>query len=64
LFGPTDPSGTGPYGQRENVLQLKEPACIPCMKGECSYQWPLACLRDITPGMVLERVKRVLGGKN
>lgn len=62
LFGPTEPSGTGPYGQRENVLQLKEPPCIPCMKGECGFARPLACLRDITPGMVLERVKKSLAG--
>ena len=61
LFGPTDPVATGPYGQRENVLQLTKLPCVPCMKGECNYERPLACLRDITPGMVLERVKEFLG---
>jgi lipopolysaccharide heptosyltransferase I len=62
LFGPTDPAGTGPYGQRENVLQLMQPPCIPCMKGECSFERPLACLRDITPEMVLERAKGFIAG--
>ncbi len=57
LFGPTEAAGTGPYGQRQNVLQLQEPSCIPCMKGECAFPRPLACLRDITPEMVLARVK-------
>ena len=65
LFGPTEPVDTGPYGQRENVIQLTQPPCIPCMKRECSYEKPLACLRDITPGMVAERVKRfVMAGKS
>ena len=63
LFGPTDPAGTGPYGQRENVLQLTKLPCVPCMKGECNYERPLACLRDITPGMVLEKVKGFLAGQ-
>jgi ADP-heptose:LPS heptosyltransferase len=60
LFGPTDPSGTGPYGQKDNVIQLTQPPCIPCMKGECNYERKLACLRDITPPMMLERVKQSL----
>jgi lipopolysaccharide heptosyltransferase I len=55
LFGPTDPRGTGPYGQRQNVLQLSSPACIPCMKDYCTYAEPLACLRGLTPAMVSAR---------
>jgi heptosyltransferase-1 len=65
LFGPTDPICTGPYGQMENVLQLTQPPCIPCMKGECRFERPLACLRDITPAMVVARVKElVFAGKS
>ena len=60
LFGPTDPGGTGPYQQRENVLQRKDLPCIPCMKGYCTYEEPLACLRGITPEMVCERARRAL----
>ena len=60
LFGPTDPDNTGPYGQRENVIQDKSLACVPCMSDHCSYKQPLACLRNITPAMVLERAARAL----
>ena len=60
LFGPTDPNATGPYGQRQNVLQLSSPSCIPCMKGHCSYVEPLACLRGLTPAMVCEQALKRL----
>jgi heptosyltransferase I len=61
LFGPTDPRNTGPYGQAKQVMQLTEPPCVPCMSGQCHYERPLACLRDITPELVCERAGRVLG---
>jgi heptosyltransferase-1/heptosyltransferase-2 len=61
LFGPTDPDGTGPYGQRKNVIQVTDLPCVPCMKGHCTYEKPLACLREITPEMVFERVRRRIG---
>ncbi|MDB6065683.1 MAG: Lipopolysaccharide heptosyltransferase [Pedosphaera sp.] len=57
LFGPTDPNGTGPYGQRQNVIQVTDLPCIPCMKGQCAYEQPLACLRGITPAQVCERAR-------
>jgi heptosyltransferase-1 len=57
LFGPTDPGGTGPYGQRKNVLQNSDLPCVPCMKDYCAYHEPLACLRGITPAMVCEEAR-------
>ncbi len=60
LFGPTNPAGTGPYGQRQNVLQVSDLPCVPCMKGECRYSVPLACLKNITPAMVCERAEKLL----
>jgi lipopolysaccharide heptosyltransferase II len=57
LFGPTDPSGTGPYGQRQNVLQDVSLPCVPCMKDSCSYHEPLACLRSLTPRLVFEHAR-------
>lgn len=62
LFGPTDPAGTGPYGQTRNVMQLAEPLCIPCMHGHCSYREPLACLRGLTPPMVFDQARARLVG--
>ena len=57
LFGPTDPRSTGPFGQAGNVIQMTSLPCVPCMKGHCTYERPLACLRDITPAMVCERAR-------
>lgn len=63
LFGPTDPRSTGPWGQAENVLQMTTLPCVPCMKGRCDYERPLACLRDITPATVCEQARRALAAK-
>lgn len=60
LFGPTDPRSTGPYGQAENVIQLTDLPCVPCMSGRCSYEIPLACLRGISPEMVCQRAQQTL----
>ena len=57
LFGPTDPAGTGPYGQRQNVLQNTTLPCVPCMKGHCHYDIPLACLHSLTPAMVCDQAR-------
>lgn len=51
LFGPTDPSATGPYGQQKQVLRTLNLPCAPCMKSRCTYHEPLACLHAITPEM-------------
>jgi heptosyltransferase-1 len=56
LFGPTEPRRTGPYGQLENVLQLKLP-CVPCLKANCAYHDPFACLRRLDPAGVVRAVK-------
>jgi heptosyltransferase I len=61
LFGPTNPCNTGPYGDLENVIQITRLPCVPCMKATCSYADPLACLRQITPAMVFEKVRQQMG---
>ncbi|MDB6122779.1 MAG: Lipopolysaccharide heptosyltransferase [Pedosphaera sp.] len=62
IFGPTNPGATGPHGQRQNVLQVSNLPCVPCLKGHCSYKEPLACLHGITPTMVFEKARNVLKG--
>jgi heptosyltransferase-1 len=52
IFGPTDADSTGPYRQRDRVLQNMSLPCVPCLKNRCSYMQPLECLRSITPAMV------------
>lgn len=64
VFGPTNPDSTGPYGQRRNVLQSESPNCIPCLKSECAYRDPLACMRAIMPGMVMEKALKLMAQTN
>lgn len=58
LFGPTDPSVTGPKGQNVRVLCLDVP-CRPCFGTECKIGRP--CIESITPHMVLDAISSVLG---
>jgi lipopolysaccharide heptosyltransferase I len=60
LFGPTNPSSTGPYQQSGNVLQNRSLPCVPCMVQKCFYQEKLACLHSITPGAVFEKARQVI----
>jgi lipopolysaccharide heptosyltransferase II len=53
LFGPTEPSWTGPYRQLDHVMQLALP-CAPCRKSDCTYINKFECLRGISPEAVFK----------
>lgn len=55
IFGPTEPSRTGPYGAQHTVLQTA--VCAPCHKRECA-RGDLACMRSVTPENVVDAVLR------
>jgi ADP-heptose:LPS heptosyltransferase len=54
LFGPTDPSRTGPYGEGHVVVR-KEMPCSPCFLKKCSTN---RCMKEITVGEVFHEVKQ------
>jgi heptosyltransferase-1 len=60
IFGPTNPSNTGPYGQLENCFQTSGLPCVPCLKSTCAYREPLACLHAIKPAAVFEKARQEL----
>jgi heptosyltransferase I len=62
VFGPTNPSNTGPYGQLGNVFQTNELPCVPCLKSTCAYHERLACLHAVRPDMVFKRACEELAG--
>lgn len=53
LFGSTDEEVTGPYGQKENVVN-KHAKCSPCMKRVCPIDF--RCMKEISVDEVVERV--------
>jgi heptosyltransferase I len=55
LFGPTEPTRTGPYGQQAEVLRLSLP-CIPCMQDTCSRRVQFECLESLSPDTVAQAV--------
>jgi ADP-heptose:LPS heptosyltransferase len=59
LFGPTEPSLTGPYGQLQHVLQL-DLSCVPCRKPRCTCIKFMECLRALPPAAVFNAVQERL----
>jgi lipopolysaccharide heptosyltransferase II len=57
LYGPTDPSRTGPYGEGQVAL-VTPAACRGCRRRECHR----SCLAEIPPAAVAEAVKAILAG--
>lgn len=61
LYGPTSPVRTGPYGRRDAVARL-DLACSPCyIKRVSACPHEHRCMRDLDPGLVLERVAALVG---
>ncbi len=60
LFGPTDPVGWNPAGP-VHVSVRTGAECSPCDLADCPVPGH-PCMVDLTPGLVLEAVERVLGG--
>lgn len=56
VFGPSNPRWIGPYGQQKGVVRAKVP-CSPCNRKRCK---DMACMKRVTPEMVIEEVERVL----
>jgi lipopolysaccharide heptosyltransferase I len=62
IFGPTDEIWIGPYRRPEAVVSVQK-ECAPCyfrQLSDCPHNH--ACMRDVTPGMVIECIERVLAG--
>ena len=56
LFGPTDPSRTGPYGKGHIVVR-KEMPCSPCFSKKCDTK---ECMKEIGVDEVFDAVKEVV----
>ena len=56
LFGPAIRTWVSPYGQPQGIVGLDLP-CAPCNKKRCKDK---ACMRGITPDMVLDKIAEVL----
>lgn len=57
LFGSTDDELTGPYGQKESVIN-KRVKCSPCFKRVCPIDFP--CMKQIGVDEVVERVLKII----
>ena len=56
LFGPTDPSRTGPYGTGHVIIRT-DLSCSPCLLKKCPTK---KCMTDILPEQVLAAVEKLL----
>jgi len=57
LMGPTDPIRHGPYNQQQNAISVGMD-CGPCHKKKCPDN--IDCMRNITPKMVLEKIRSII----
>jgi len=58
LFGPTDPSRTGPYGRGHRVIRAGV-VCSPCFLKRCDHRY---CMDNITVDTVFDAVAGILAG--
>jgi ADP-heptose:LPS heptosyltransferase len=56
LFGPTNPSRTGPYGKNHTVIR-KDLSCSPCFLKKCETK---TCMADISVDEVFEKAAEFL----
>jgi len=59
VFGPTNPSRTGPYGERA-VVVTSAAHCAPCYRRQCER---LVCLREVRVESVLHHAQALLRGE-
>jgi heptosyltransferase I len=59
IFGPTDPSLTGPYGKEHVIFRVDIP-CSPCLKDHCTNKVHMECMKLITVDQVLAGAKAFL----
>jgi len=60
VFGPTNPVHIGPYQRPESVVRVDLP-CSPCnyrRLSQCPFDH--ACMKQLTPEMVVERVRKIV----
>lgn len=61
VFGSTDPTRTGPYGERHRVVRHGELSCQPCRSRICLRpERDIACMRDLRPERVAESAVALL----
>lgn len=58
IFGSTDKTATGPYGEGHKVITKNLP-CAPCMKRECP-EGHLNCMTAVTADEVFDAVREIL----
>jgi lipopolysaccharide heptosyltransferase II len=62
VFGPTDPLWIGPYGRPHAVVRAEVP-CSPCYLRKLRHcRHGHACMLQVTPAQVIERVEKILAG--
>jgi lipopolysaccharide heptosyltransferase I len=59
LFGPTNPTRTGPYKKENSVVRLDIP-CSPCYSRKCSHQ---SCLKWLTTDSVLRAAESAFASR-
>jgi lipopolysaccharide heptosyltransferase II len=60
IFGPTQPTATGPYPLSHHVVRRTELACSPCGQRTCRNSEYLECLQSISVGAILGTIQEIM----
>lgn len=63
IHGASDARRNGPWGRKNEVIQLTSPSCVPCWQTQCDWKEPLACLTHISVSSVRDACLRMLAGE-
>jgi lipopolysaccharide heptosyltransferase II len=61
IYGPTLSKYCGPWTERRALFDLSTLPCRMCDQEKCIHEEKQACLKEITPSMVIGKVREVLG---
>jgi lipopolysaccharide heptosyltransferase I len=62
LFGPANPTRTGPYGSNHTIIQEQLP-CSPCYAHKPCTKYNWRCMNDLTTDRVLGIIQKTLDGQ-
>jgi len=61
IYGPTLSSYCGPWTDRKALFDLSALPCRMCDQERCIHEEEQACMKEVTPSMVTEKIREVLG---
>ncbi len=60
IYGPNVSKYCAPWTERKALFDFSALPCRPCKQDRCTHKEERACLKEVTPSMVIEKIRRVM----